>query len=189
MKYEKFHSQFGEDKWLVDNNILPKEGVFVDVGAGDPVDLSNTFHFEKNGWDGICIEADKSRIEKLKQFRKIVECGVVFSCFGKMKFFENNNCSDISRISDCGEIRDTFPLTHFLDKHLIKRVDLLSLDVEGYELNVLSKYILEKYNIDVIIIEFLTTGKSQEKEIMDFFSDKDYNLIHKTTANLIFKKK
>jgi hypothetical protein len=45
--YSRFHSQFGEDKFLETNNLLPSVGVFVDVGAGNPITFSNTYRLEK----------------------------------------------------------------------------------------------------------------------------------------------
>lgn len=33
----QFFSQFGEDKWIVDNLHYPLSGVFVDVGASDGI--------------------------------------------------------------------------------------------------------------------------------------------------------
>ena len=58
-KYTDFHSNYLEDKWISENLDLPEKGFFVDVGASDAIKRSNTYYFEMNGWDGICIEADK----------------------------------------------------------------------------------------------------------------------------------
>lgn len=44
-KYTQFHSQFGEDRWIFEYINLPKQGVFIDIGAGHPVCLSNTYFF------------------------------------------------------------------------------------------------------------------------------------------------
>ena len=57
--YIEFHSQHGEDKWIA-NNIknLPDKGFFIDIGAASAIFRNNTYHFEKNGWDGVCIDAD-----------------------------------------------------------------------------------------------------------------------------------
>jgi len=34
------------------------KGVFIEVGSFDPIVISNSFHFEKNGWDVYCFEAN-----------------------------------------------------------------------------------------------------------------------------------
>jgi hypothetical protein len=67
VKYNRFHSQFGEDRYIYNNIDLPEKGIFVDVGAGHPIYLSNTYFFEKNGWTGVCIDADPKQYEHLKK--------------------------------------------------------------------------------------------------------------------------
>ena len=61
----QFFSQFGEDKWIVDNLHYPLNGVFVDVGASDGISGNNTYFFEKIGWQGLCIDADPSHYASL----------------------------------------------------------------------------------------------------------------------------
>lgn len=54
----KYYSQYSQDRNL-DNLIFKgyKNGVFVDVGAYDGVDINNTLYFETtNNWRGINIE-------------------------------------------------------------------------------------------------------------------------------------
>ena len=53
-----FHSQNGEDAWIVKHLELPNKGIFVDIGAASARFRNNTYHFEMNGWKGICIDAD-----------------------------------------------------------------------------------------------------------------------------------
>lgn len=47
-------------------------GVFLDVGAYEPVNISNSYHFERNGWDVHCFEANPVLIEGLRSARKNV---------------------------------------------------------------------------------------------------------------------
>ena len=35
-----YFGQWGEDRWLVENLVIPASGVFVDIGAGDGVAIS-----------------------------------------------------------------------------------------------------------------------------------------------------
>lgn len=52
-----FHSQSGQDKWIV-YRVFPgvENGYFVDLGSADGVRLSNTKTLEELGWTGICID-------------------------------------------------------------------------------------------------------------------------------------
>ena len=50
----KYYSQAGQDQWV--HNIVGDKGFFVDIGAYDGVQTSNTYALELLGWDGICVE-------------------------------------------------------------------------------------------------------------------------------------
>ena len=45
-------------------------GIFFDIGAYDPIKISNSYHFELNGWDTYCFEANPNLIHNLKKVRK-----------------------------------------------------------------------------------------------------------------------
>ena len=69
-----FHSQFGQDEFL-DTHVFEgkRGGVFLEVGAHDGLEISNTLFFERErGWTGLCVEADPLPYEKLKVNRPAV---------------------------------------------------------------------------------------------------------------------
>jgi hypothetical protein len=45
-------------------------GFFVDVGANDPVDGSQTWHLEQLGWDGVLVEPQRDLAEQSRQRRR-----------------------------------------------------------------------------------------------------------------------
>ena len=47
-----------------------RTGVFVEVGANDPVAGSQTWLLEQNGWQGVLVEPQSAHYEKLRQRRK-----------------------------------------------------------------------------------------------------------------------
>src|SRR5512138_2270277 len=63
------YSQKGED--LVIDKVLGKKknGFYIDVGANDPVLISNTYRFYKKGWTGINIEPNPLLFKKLAAAR------------------------------------------------------------------------------------------------------------------------
>ncbi|MGB7293532.1 MAG: hypothetical protein WBD99_15285 [Thermodesulfobacteriota bacterium] len=85
IKYRRFHSQFGEDKYIYENIDLPEQGVFVDVGSGHPTYLSNTYFSEKNGWTGICIDADPRQVESSTKKRAIVVWAAISPVEGQVE--------------------------------------------------------------------------------------------------------
>jgi len=193
MIYFDYHSQFGEDKFLVDKLDLPEKGVFVDIGAGDPVKFSNSYHFERNGWIGLCVDADVRRYDELRIKRQYAEHAVISREKKEVNFVKALH-PDLSKQLTFGDNieraevvkMESKPLSELLDKYKMTRIDILSVDVEGFEIDALSSFDLPKISPTVIIVEFLTVHNSQEKELMAFFSALPYSLIHKTTANLIF---
>ena len=77
MTYNEFHGEFIEGICLdnVLRNYFPDynyKGVFLDVGAFEPIKISNSYHFEKNGWEVYCFEANTNSIPLLKEHRKNV---------------------------------------------------------------------------------------------------------------------
>jgi len=61
------YSQLNQDLWVLDTLKHKRNGIFVDVGAFDGINLSNTYLLEKeHGWNGICIEANSESFKKLK---------------------------------------------------------------------------------------------------------------------------
>ena len=71
-------TEWGQDSEHVDEvlrDLYPDhsyKGIFIDVGANHPVWLSNSYHFEEDGWFTICIEPNPDLFETLKSKRKIV---------------------------------------------------------------------------------------------------------------------
>jgi FkbM family methyltransferase len=61
-------SQFGED--VIMRTYLPEvRGTYVDVGAGHPTHLSNSYFFYRLGWQGTLVEPNPYLARELKRFR------------------------------------------------------------------------------------------------------------------------
>ena len=54
----KYYSQFGQDKFIIENIFkMKKNGFFIEAGAGDGINISNTYVLEKQyNWNGLCVE-------------------------------------------------------------------------------------------------------------------------------------
>src|SRR5215470_16901532 len=67
---------FREDRETeLTGDYLPPTGTFVEVGAFEPVSLSQTWHLEQRGWNGLLIEPVPQHAERLRAARraKVVE--------------------------------------------------------------------------------------------------------------------
>ena len=167
------YSQLNQDLWVAEVLSGKRNGVFVDVGAFDGINLSNTYLFEKEyEWTGICIEANISTFNQLKTNRTcpcvnellsdVSDKAVSFQRLGELSFSgENIYKYDIESIRASNTNLDTQVCTLYtstlndvLDKNNIpKIIDYLSIDVEGMELDILKTFDFKKYHINVITVE------------------------------------
>lgn len=198
-KYVRFHSQFGEDRYIYHNIDLPANGTFVDVGAGHPIHLSNTYFFEKNGWTGVCIDADPKQYELLKAARANVEWAAVAAEEGEIELsqaYDSTYSSTVGKDEYQGIAKGNFKhtirvpslrLETILTKHKIGAIDILDIDVEGTELDVWQTFDYDKHKPRVVVIEYSTFGLADNSAtIKAFFATLPYELVHVTHTNLIY---
>jgi FkbM family methyltransferase len=198
-QYTRFHSQFGEDRYIYNNIDLPANGTFVDVGAGHPIHLSNTYFFEKNGWTGVCIDADPKQYDLLSAVRANVEWAAVAPVEGEVEFSQayvstysstvkKEEYRSIARSGFRHTIRvPSFRLETILTKHNIGAIDILDLDVEGTELDVWRTFDYDKHRPRVVVIEHSTFGLADNSaKIKEFFARLPYRLVHVTHTNFIY---
>lgn len=198
MENFKYYSQEGQDKF-VDSLLKGKRyGVFVEVGAYDGETFSNSLFFEKyRGWSGVCIEPNPDHLESLKRRGCILETVAISNEEKDVEFFANTG-----RTSGLSGIIETYhpqhrqrldlenraygsltrvikvkcvPLQKILDKHNIKNIDYLSVDVEGGELQVLQSIDFNRTNID--IIGFEGNYKDDAEKCINFLQEKGYHII------------
>ena len=199
VQYTRFHSQFGEDRYIYETIELPEKGVFVDVGAGHRIELSNTYFFEKNGWTGVCIDAEPTQYELLKRERANVEWAAISAQEGEIEFSQSyfptyssavgkEEYKGLLKVPFKGTIKvPSYRLETILEKYQIGQIDLLDIDVEGTEIEVWQTFDYEKHKPKVILMEYQTFGLADNSErIKDFFSNLPYKLVHTTSNNFIF---
>src|SRR5258706_787490 len=76
----QFTSQTGEDRKLLAYFGGKQDGVYVEVGAYDGVEMSNSNAFEQIGWSGLLVEADPDLAECCRRSRPrstVVNCAAV----------------------------------------------------------------------------------------------------------------
>jgi len=207
--YNEFHSQNGEDSWIIKNiKNLPDDGIFVDVGAASAMFRNNTYHFEKNGWTGICIDADPHWFEPcdgkcgepttchpLSEYRKQY-LNVAVGTSNKMVNFNQSHRHVLSHVDDVADICkgaasvvnrveiQQRTLNDILNEYSISNIDLLSIDCEGIDFEVWDSLDLKKHPVKVLIIEFIHIGRNEFKELMDAFDD--YTLVVENSCNFIY---
>lgn len=184
-----YYAQDQVDKWLEEHCELPERGVIVDVGAGDGINMSNSKYFEEKGWLALCVDGDpRNRI--LTKNRPYGE-NVVVSNQKKVSFYKSKISPDISGLikynEDVEEIQvDSVTLEELLIKHGIGKIDVLSIDTEGTEIDVFESMDFEKHQPRYLLIEFNTQGQIN-LFIEFYFRSKGYKTIGVVGPNLIFE--
>jgi FkbM family methyltransferase len=185
-------AQWGEDKWIAENVLLPTSGVFVEVGVNDGLLHSNTLWLEKKGWRGLLVEADARNISTVQLLRKtaVVHCAAGNVDNAEIDFAPADD-SSLSRAVSTASAHTVKVKTRRLDsllaEHGITAVDLLSVDTEGSEIDVLDG--LGILRPTVIICEFLTLGLPDNKDkLTQKLQTLGYEVRHETESNLIATK-
>jgi FkbM family methyltransferase len=186
-KFRKFNALNNLDKKLL-KYINYNNGFYIECGANDGVDQSNTWHFEKfKNWHGILIEAHAEIFNELKKNRNknnILINNFLVSNNYKSKIINISNNDLMSKFSTIKEesfSARAITLTEILEKNNTpKLIDLFSLDVEGYEFEVLEGIDFKNYKFKYFLIETNNFNKlnnylmAKKYKIVDKLSNHDY---------------
>jgi len=191
-KVLKSKSQIFQDLFILYFFNEKKNGFFVEFGATNGVDLSNTFLLEKNyEWEGIVAEPGRIWESELKKNRNCyIDTRCVWTTSGNtMKFnettvaelsslhlFSNEDFLSTQRIQHATYDVTTVSLNDLLLNYKAPfEIDYLSIDTEGSELEILQAFDFEKYCIKVITVEHNFTLKRQQ--IFELLSEKGYQRV------------
>ena len=197
MEFNKNYSLCDSDNKFLDNKLdelfeRKQNGFFVELGANNGILQSNTAFLEKNrNWSGVLIEPNIKNYEFCKLNRPNSIC-YNYACvsddftdefvYGDFNLDPNDQTSLMSSVN--GTRLNLFKknltkvpastLTNILDRQLIPKIDLLSLDVEGYEYSVLKGLNLNKYTPTYLLIEIYNFDF---EKIVDYLKDNKYQLV------------
>jgi len=156
-------SQFGEDSLILKFFAGKSDGFFVEVGANDPENLSQTLLLERNGWRGILVEPLPDCCERLRSRRPgsqifQVACGAPEQR-GNALLRLNGELSKLAAFvpgqtprAGCEEV-PVMTLDEILKQAGNPKVDFLSIDVEGLELEVLLGFNLKQHQPRLLLVE------------------------------------
>jgi FkbM family methyltransferase len=140
-------------------------GFFVDVGAADPQFGSQSWHLEALGWSGILVEPRPDMAERLRRERraKVYECACASpgKASRSMPLHLRGGYSSLSESLVIAGIEPQGTVSvslRTLDDILVDAkapspVDFVSIDVEGFEIEVLEGFDLDRWRPRLILIE------------------------------------
>ena len=167
---EQSKSQISQDIFVAFETMFKERGFFVEFGATNGFDLSNTWMLENLlGWNGILAEPAINWHRDLKANRK---CAIEFDCVwtntGENLTFNQTADKELSTLAKFND-RDghaaarsfgktytvsTISLLDLLKKHKApKEIDYLSIDTEGSEFEILNAFDFDAYDIRIITCE------------------------------------
>jgi len=216
-KFKNYFYSFGGIDALVCRIFnTQKKGIYIDVGAQHPIRNNNTYLLHKKGWSGINIDLDKKNIDLFNIDRRGDENvrAAISSSFKKMDLYFYHDKSPINTLSksvanyqnaDIKEIRsvDTKTLNSIIENSQYKnsKIDFLSIDVEGLELEVLKGFDISLYKPKIIVIEYLDLSLKKleiknlnidnitNSSVYHFMKNNNYILINWIHSDLVFAHK
>jgi FkbM family methyltransferase len=185
----KSRSQLRQDFFVLSQLKFKNNGYFVEFGASNGIDLSNTYLLEKEfGWNGILAEPAKCWHEDLRKNRN---CHIDTRCV----WSESNLSLNFNEVHSAEF--STIEKFSFLDRHTEERktgkiyeveavslldllenykapgkIDYLSIDTEGSEFDILNNFDFGKHTFRVITCEH--NFEPVREEIYDLLSSKGY---------------
>ncbi len=210
--HKSSYSQQGED--IVIDFLLEQlkihQPFYLDIGANDPIRLSNSYYFYRKGGSGICVDPNLDYLKKYRIFRrrdKFLSLGLTggqtkIVPYYRMSWPEFNTfdleqaeeiqknykgANKIEKIVD----QNIININEFLETYVkIESIDFLNLDVEGLDFEILKNWDFKKYRPKLICVEIrdLKT-KSTNKKIIDLLWESGYKMISNNVVNGIFVNK
>lgn len=197
----KSYSQFGEDKII--SSFFPKnyKGIFIEVGSLDGITDSNTYYFELLGWKGVTIEANPNAFNSLVKNREFPINAAVGNSDNKMVDFyvvtlENGNQGAVSSLKIDQQLLDDHKsynptvnkvsvMQRTLDSIIreyswINKIDFISIDTEGTELDVLKNFDILRWKPKLFVIE---NNDSTDNTIEQYMKKMGYKKVLRNIVN------
>jgi FkbM family methyltransferase len=163
-------AQILQDLFVLHELNAKRNGFFVEFGATNGVDLSNTYLLETDyEWTGILAEPARAWHQALAQNRRcLVDHRCVWKSSQQRIAFKQSTAAELSSIEHLGRSDyrsaerslgttydvETVSLNDLLDQHRAPtRIDYLSVDTEGSEFEILRAFDFKKYDVRTITVE------------------------------------
>ena len=196
---EFYTSQLSADLWVLKQLNFKRNGFFVEFGAFDGFNLSNTYLLEKSfDWNGILAEPNEELYKKVLEYRTCICSSDLISAEDGLKFtfIPDGEFGTIDKYIDCDGHKDhrenflnmnknktkiltSICLNSFLDKYNAPlKIDYMSIDTEGSEYDILSKFDFNKYKVTMFSIEH-NYKMSVRSKIFNLMSSHGYKRIRR----------
>jgi FkbM family methyltransferase len=199
------YSLEGEDLILASLLRDVHDGTYIDVGANHPTYVSNTYRLYQMGWRGLAIDGNDAFAPLWASTRpndRFVQA-LVSDAVKDAEFLVFPDDTMSSMDTDTGKryaarfdaaavmVRKmkTSTLAALRDQYLpASEIHLLTVDVEGEDLNVLKGAALDRMRAGVVVVEtkHCSLYRPMENDIVGYLSGLGYKLVAKTMLDAFF---
>lgn len=179
-------------------------GIFVEVGANDGKTFSQSAFFELYmDWRGICVEAQPDKFDLLKRNRPLCSSYNLAIGSGASKFTWVQVLDD-DMLSGIEEFMSAEHKMRLVGKRLVKtplgttrlqelffkgeRIDYMSIDVEGAELEVLASIDWDQVQIELLVIE-TNYVREREQAVVGYMRQRGYDKVGDVSWNQVYKRR
>jgi FkbM family methyltransferase len=196
----KSKSQLRQDLFILSETKYKRGGYFVEFGATDGINLSNTYLLETEfSWKGILAEPANAWKLKLHENRPnaFIETLCVWKDSNSLLTFNETDYPELSTIDIFSGNDDwyvnsrqegkkykvqTISLNDLLRKYQApKYIDYLSIDTEGSEYEILKSFNFSEYSIGIITVEHNYTP--QREMIFELLTSQGYKKKYENISN------
>ena len=167
----KSKSQLGQDLFVISEYKYKKNGFFVEFGATNGIDLSNSYLLETEfAWTGILAEPAHYWQKDLAQNRQNAQIETLcvwkdsdsiltfnetmYPELSTINLYSDRDLHKKARLSGINYQVNTVSLCDLLKKFRAPRyIDYLSIDTEGSEFEILANFCFEQFSFGIITVE------------------------------------
>jgi FkbM family methyltransferase len=192
-------SQGEEDEIL--EELLPGDGAYIDIGAAEPIQCSNTWSLYQRGWRGLLVEPQPGYLPALSYHRKgdLIYNSAVYNRRGMASLRVQGTVSSLKPSWDIDEKHElavpcctTADLVEWFPE-IVAKCRLCSIDVEGAEREVLESNNWGTFHPEVFVVEYRDynpekLGADCSGDWEDILLNNGYVRHAETQMNLIFRR-
>lgn len=197
------NGQFSQDVYALAVNNFKRDGYFVEFGALNGIQDSNTYVLEKDyGWTGILCEPGKGFQQVLRASRKCaIDYRAVYDKTGETLIFkemhhytglsglENHNYDDMHRDVRRNGKNSVYEVESVTLNDLLKDynapyvIDYMSIDTEGSEPVILDAFDFKKHIIRFMTVEHNHNEKNKQ-QVRDRLLSNGYLLVYEDKSGI-----
>jgi len=208
-----YYSQIGQDKYYIEEIIKFKpNGTFLDIGAYDGITGSNTYTLEKLlNWKGLLVECNPDIANRCVSNRTSSVCtkaiyktsnefidfliptgheidGGIEQLSGIKNFLRSESIHAFENSYKTSKVIQvpTININDLLRSYELSEIDYMSLDVEGYELEILKELDTSTFKIHYLTVEHATVER-YKNEIHKVLLSKGYMFVRENRWDSEYK--